>query len=304
MSTFAGQLKQIRKDRGLRQKDLAEALHVAQTTIANYEQGTRFPDENTLHSLADFFGVSLDLLMGRNEGIASEESEQETEASLSAPVHRYLELVLEHRMEEVGHLIETESNKRTLNEIYMQILQPALREVGRRWETGEVDVSDEHYCSEVTQSIMSQLMREIPRLREGCPVFVGFTVSGEQHKIGIRMVSDFLLLKGWRAIFLGDNLPTPIVLKELRDHRADVVGISASMPYHSNAVASLIQTIRTTHLPQQVKIVVGGQVFNQESELWRQVGADGTAPDAEKAVDVILGMVDRGCEPVAERHTS
>lgn len=301
MSSFSGQLKKIRRDRGLRQKDLAEALQVAQTTIANYEQGTRFPDENTLHRLADFFGVSLDLLMGRNDMGVSVEPEQKTKASLSTPVKRYLELALEHRMEEAGHFIESERKKRTVNEIYMEILQPALWEVGRRWEIGEVDVSDEHYCSEVTQSIMSQLMREIPRPREGCPVFVGFAVSGEQHKIGIRMVSDLLLLKGWRAIFLGNNLPTPSVLKELREHRADIVGVSASMPYHINAVASLIQTIRTTNLPRQVKIIAGGQAFSREPELWHHVGADGTAPDAAQAVDLISGMMDHGCDPFQER---
>jgi methanogenic corrinoid protein MtbC1 len=292
MSSFAGQLKKIRKERGLRQKDLAEALQVAQTTIANYEQGTRFPDENTLHKLADFFGVSFDVILGRAEGVSSVKTEQKAPTSLSPIVAQYIELVREHRMEELGQLIENEHKKRTVTEIYMRILQPALREVGRLWEIGEVDVSDEHYCSEVTQSLMSQLMRKIPRPREDCPVFIGFSVSGEQHKIGIQMVNDFLLLKGWRAIFLGDNLPAPSVLLEIQNHRVDVVGISATMPYHVNAVTSSIQTIRNAKLSHLPKIIVGGFVFNREPELWRQVGADGFAQDAERAADLIFNLVD------------
>ena len=42
-------------------------LGLAQTTIANYEQGKRFPDEETLLKIADFFNVSMDYLFGRSE---------------------------------------------------------------------------------------------------------------------------------------------------------------------------------------------------------------------------------------------
>ena len=42
-------------------------LGLAQTTIANYEQGKRFPDEQTLLKIADFFNVSMDYLFGRSE---------------------------------------------------------------------------------------------------------------------------------------------------------------------------------------------------------------------------------------------
>jgi transcriptional regulator with XRE-family HTH domain len=107
MSSFGQQLRGIRKDRGLRQKDLAEALQVAQTTIANYEQGARFPDETTLHRLADFFGVSLDLLLGRAETIAAVETGEEQQPLLPRQAIRYLEFVLDRRPEEARALIDS-----------------------------------------------------------------------------------------------------------------------------------------------------------------------------------------------------
>ena len=59
ISNLGDRLKKIRKDKNLRQIDLASSLGLAQTTIANYEQGTRFPNEKTLSQIADFFNVSL-----------------------------------------------------------------------------------------------------------------------------------------------------------------------------------------------------------------------------------------------------
>lgn len=295
MSSFGSQLRGIRKDRGLRQKDLAEELQVAQTTIANYEQGTRFPDEATLHRLADFFGVSLDFLMGRTETTGAVGTAVEPDRPLPPEAIRYLELVLDHQLDEAGRLIDSYLERNwTVMEIYMQIFQPVMWEVGRRWETGDMDVSEEHFCSEVTQAIMSKVIAGIPTPKNHARVFVGFSVSGELHDIGIQMVCDLLLLKGWRAVFHGNNLPIASVLKEIRDHRADVVGISASMSYHVNSAANMIQVIRTSELPRALKIVVGGRVFNQEPELWRQVGADGYASDAARAVETISGLVDRG----------
>ena len=59
-------LKKLRKDNNMTQKELADKLDIARTTLANYEQGTRFPDKETLLSIADFFDVSLDYLVGRS----------------------------------------------------------------------------------------------------------------------------------------------------------------------------------------------------------------------------------------------
>ena len=67
MADFATRLRELRKERNLRQIDLATDLGVAQTTIANYEQHSRFPDEETLHSIANYFDISLDYLMGRED---------------------------------------------------------------------------------------------------------------------------------------------------------------------------------------------------------------------------------------------
>lgn len=58
-------IRDLREDMDLRQSDLAEKTGIDQRTISNYETGKTAPDAYALIRLADFFGVSIDYLVGR-----------------------------------------------------------------------------------------------------------------------------------------------------------------------------------------------------------------------------------------------
>ena len=58
-------IRDLREDRDLRQSDLAKATGIDQRTISNYETGKTNPDSDALIQLADFFGVTIDYLVGR-----------------------------------------------------------------------------------------------------------------------------------------------------------------------------------------------------------------------------------------------
>ena len=60
-------LHELRKARGITQKQLAEALGVTIRTITNYENGTREPNIATLITLARFFECSIDYLVGATD---------------------------------------------------------------------------------------------------------------------------------------------------------------------------------------------------------------------------------------------
>lgn len=76
-------LKELRKERGLYQKDIANYLGVDRTTYVKYETGASEPDTVTLSKLADFFNVSLDYLVGRDDV----EEINLTSAGLRIPVY-------------------------------------------------------------------------------------------------------------------------------------------------------------------------------------------------------------------------
>lgn len=60
-------LANLRKERGLAQKELAALLNLSIGTISNYENGVHSPDLNTLCRLAEFYHVTTDYLLGRTE---------------------------------------------------------------------------------------------------------------------------------------------------------------------------------------------------------------------------------------------
>ena len=62
---YMNRLRDLREDRDLKQKDLAEVLRVHQTTYSDYELGRLNIPVSVLHSLADYYNVSVDYLLSR-----------------------------------------------------------------------------------------------------------------------------------------------------------------------------------------------------------------------------------------------
>lgn len=61
---FPSRLRELMKDTGTKQKDLAQALGVKPQTVSLYTQGQSFPDVNGLYKIASYFKVSADWLIG------------------------------------------------------------------------------------------------------------------------------------------------------------------------------------------------------------------------------------------------
>lgn len=57
---IGARLKDLRKNRGLRQQVIADRFNVSRGTVSNWELGRRIPSVNTLSELAKFYGVGLD----------------------------------------------------------------------------------------------------------------------------------------------------------------------------------------------------------------------------------------------------
>lgn len=58
-------LKELRKENGITQSELAKSLNVSRSSIAMYENGDRIPSYETLEAISDFFNVSILYLLGK-----------------------------------------------------------------------------------------------------------------------------------------------------------------------------------------------------------------------------------------------
>ena len=95
-------LKMLRKQKKLLQKELADIFNVDQTTVSKWEVGKAIPDYGTLQKLADYFNVSVDYLLGREEkmpaGFPTDISELEADLrKVNFPVDEWMQLTDEQK---------------------------------------------------------------------------------------------------------------------------------------------------------------------------------------------------------------
>jgi methanogenic corrinoid protein MtbC1 len=214
---------------------------------------------------------------------------------LSAPARAYLDHVLRGERDAAVDVVLDEVARGTdAQDILLDVLQPVQIEIGTMWEQGRASVAHEHLCTAVTQLCMSMLW---PRINAGATdgdrTVVATSVGGEGHEIGIRIVADLLKRDGWRTFYLGANVPAADVVSLLREQRADLLAVSATMAGHVPAVRRLIDAVRDEPGCADVKVVVGGRPFLVAPWLAKTVGADGFSPDAAEAVEVCNALVSR-----------
>ena len=67
MKEFPVRLKALRKEFGLKQTEMASDMGLSERGYRVYEQGRGYPDVPRLYQLAEYFGVSIDYLLGRTD---------------------------------------------------------------------------------------------------------------------------------------------------------------------------------------------------------------------------------------------
>lgn len=60
-------IRELREEKGMQQKELAIDLCVSQPTVSDWESGRKVPSARSTQKLADYFNVSIDYLLGRDE---------------------------------------------------------------------------------------------------------------------------------------------------------------------------------------------------------------------------------------------
>ena len=179
----------------------------------------------------------------------------------------------------------------TLAAFYQELLQPALYEVGRRWESGRITAADEHLATAVAERMLASayvsMTNKLPQATRGSAVIV--TAPDESHGIGGRMIADLLELKGWEVHFLGVNLPVADVAALVGKIRPVFVGISLVMPYSLRSTALMIEKLRDVCAESPPRILLGSPVLRYDCDLGQQLGADACVSDLRTALSVADG---------------
>jgi MerR family transcriptional regulator, light-induced transcriptional regulator len=201
---------------------------------------------------------------------------------------RYLDAILAGSRREAFGVIELARTEGLgIRALYLEVFQPAMREIGRLWQDNRITVADEHLATAITQASMARLYEELfVAAPEPGPLLVAACAEQERHELGLRMICDVLEMDGWDTVFLGASVPVEDLVQMVRARRPQVVALSASIAPHVGRVREAIRAIRDTDGGAPL-IAVGGRAFADDPGLAERLGADLTAGDAVEAAELL-----------------
>ena len=111
----------------------------------------------------------------------------------------------------------------SLDELYLDLFQKSMYQVGALWESNQLSVSTEHLATAITESLMTLAYPLLfAQERTGNSAIVA-CIAHEFHQLGAKMVADFMELAGWDSYFLGGNTPTGDILSLIAEKKPTVL---------------------------------------------------------------------------------
>lgn len=156
------------------------------------------------------------------------------------------------------------SEKVNIKDIYVDLFQRSLYNIGKMWEQGQLSIADEHMGTEITKCLINKYAYKIAsKMKVGKSALIT-CVDKEFHEIGARMAADVFELNGWNTYFLGACTPTREIVKFIKIKKPDIVGLSFNFYMNVMRLLEVIDHIRK-NFPQQ-EIIVGGHGLSREKE--------------------------------------
>jgi trimethylamine corrinoid protein len=181
-----------------------------------------------------------------------------------------------------------------VKQIVTDVLAPAMRVVGERYERGEYFIADLIASAEAFKQVFDNVLK--PRLSSSAAskgvVAVFGTVRGDIHELGKNIAKALFEAEGFEVIDLGVDVPPERFAEVVESRKARVVGLSALMTTTMVEQARVIEELKRRGLRERVIVVAGGAPVTED---WvRKIGADICGDDAFKAlkkVKELLGVV-------------
>jgi 5-methyltetrahydrofolate--homocysteine methyltransferase len=171
-----------------------------------------------------------------------------------------------------------------------------MNEVGVRFKRGDMFVPEVLMSADSMQAGLVLLRPEL--IRSGTKLIgkvVLGTVKGDLHDIGKNLVGMMCEGAGFETIDLGFNVPPEKFIDAIKEHKPDIIGMSALLTTTMRAMGYTIKAIEEAGLRDTVKIMVGGAPV--DAEFSERIGSDGYGSNAVSGAELAKRLVSA---PVAQ----
>ncbi len=166
----------------------------------------------------------------------------------------------------------------------------AMTEVGRRFGCGEYYVPEMLIAARAMQDGLALIKPHLMQadIKSAGKVVAG-TVKGDLHDIGKTLVCMMLEGAGFEILDLGTDVSPEKFVETVRSANADILALSALLTTTMPSMQATIGALKNAGLRDKVKVIVGGAPLTEKYA--QQIGADGFAPDAGRAVTLAKSLL-------------
>ena len=186
---------------------------------------------------------------------------------------------------EAGRLTRDALGTRKEMELVEQELIPALEQTGEKYEQGKVFLPQLLSAAQAAQAAFEEIRGSLMKKGEKGTdrgTLIMATVRGDIHDIGKNIVITVLENYGYRVRDLGRDVPPETIVREAREKKIRLVGLSALMTTTLPAMEETVRQLKA--LPEPPAVMVGGAVVT--ADYAERIGADWYAKDVRDAVKI------------------
>ncbi len=179
---------------------------------------------------------------------------------------------------------------RNAREILDKALIAGMDVIAQRWRNNEIYMPEVLMAARSMKMAMTQIdpILSASGIEPLGRVAIG-TVKGDLHDIGKNLVTMMLRGAGFHVEDMGIDQKPENFIRAVREKNVTLIGLSALITTTMPAMKEVIDAFREVGLRDKVKIAVGGAPVT--SEFAREIGADGFAGDAVRAVDLFKSFL-------------
>jgi 5-methyltetrahydrofolate--homocysteine methyltransferase len=206
-------------------------------------------------------------------------------------IHEIYQCILEGDAGTVGDKVQAAlDDGQEISDILNQGMIAAMAEVGRLFEEGEYFVPEMLIAARAMQTGLAILKPHLAEanVQAAGKIIIG-TVKGDLHDIGKNLVAMMLEGAAFEMVDLGVDVPADEFVAAVQEHEVDIVALSALLTTTMPQMVSTIEALKAAGVRDKVKIMIGGAPITEEYA--KEIGADGYAPDASRAVGLAKSLM-------------
>lgn len=173
-----------------------------------------------------------------------------------------------------------------VDEVYLDVIAPALVSIGAQWKRGEIDIFVEHRATGIATRLVGQLGARCARRGRTKGTVVLGGPQGETHALAVSMLADVIRLSGYEVFDLGADTPADSFVSAVRNVDSLVaVGVSCFTDLSKDSAQEAIASLREV-IDESVVVFLGGASI-PDLETAQSLGADEWARDARDFVETL-----------------